>query len=813
MWNELHFELSFVMWVCTIFEKVIDMKKLLLLLLLLISLFVNLNSKENSSLLGEVGTYLSYSFFVPPIPANPEETEVNLIVTSASDFKISIKFNDTTIKDTIHENQSKKIALPYKDLVLFENQEFASQKSNFYAKKAIKIIASYDAIAYFQLEIKNKDYYAIYDVKENLFMGKEYVVSSFNDKSDNQNKFSPSFTTISGIYDNTRITFELKGNAETSVEIDDKKYLPGEKMKYTLNEGDVLYLASIGENADLSGSIVSANKPIGVISGNYCAKIDDSDCDFIIENEIPKNLWGDTYLIPTNPKINEPYLLRIFSNQANTNVYLNGEKVGQINGDFLELNMSKDEKKANIISTDSGYKIYVIKYGSSHQMQIMPIDNTSRKVVFKYPESINAENFEHYVNVIYRQNPNHNADSLEIGEVIQGQILWSNLNDYDVDFAGIPFAKIYTGDTNTYYIKTFKLHSDNLVIIRSKRIKESFQVYVGGKINGNSFGNGISEDLYNWDILDTLAPVVEFHKHCNGSVKNGLVIDEPKNNSDLRENLGLVMLDIKDSYNYSFDFDEFVIGETKQTNWNLNVQIPIYPAKAHLIFMDRVGNRIDTIIEYYPMLAYVKAIDDSTVKDFGKLELKVNAEEMTLEFEVYNPSESILPKNHQVYLIQDSKLKEHWKKDDVFKNSHFEIIGINDENLAPMDSQEKIKFQVKFTANEIGEYEDNFGLVIMNENQDTCVYQYFVKVKAKVEYPISVNESNLNSEIYPNPANNFLIINKEISDNSNFEIFDLYGKSIQNGIISDNKIDISLLNNGIYFLKINQNLFRFVIFR
>ncbi len=791
------------------------MKRFLVILVVAFSFLAMLNAKENSSLLGEVATNLSYSFIVPPVPGNPDETEVNLIVTSASYFKFTINFNGKKITDTINGYQSKKIALPYKDLVLFDNQEFASQKSGLYLSKAITIYGTYSAFTTsIQLEIKNKEHYGIYDVIEHLFQGKEYVVSSFADKSDNQNKFAPSFTAISGLYDNTRISFELKGNEKTCIEIDGKKYLSGEKMKYTLNEGDVLYLASIGENADLSGSIISASKPIRVVSGNYCAKIDDNDCDFIIENEVPKNLWGDTYLIPTNPKINEPYLLRIFSKQANTNVYLNGEKVGQINGDFLELNMSEDQKKANIISTDSGYRINVIKYGSSHQMQIMPLQNAISRAVFKLPESINSENFEQYVNVIYRQNPNHNADSLEIGEMINGQLLWTNLNDYDVAFPGLPFNKINVSDTNTYYIKTFKLHSDNLTIIRSKRKNELFQVYIGGVINSNSFGYGISYDFYDdaqW--LDTLPPVVEFHKHCDGDVANGWVIDEPRKDSQVRSNLGLIIMDIRDSYNYSFDNYPFVIGETMQTDWYLRVIDPKHTAKAHLIFQDRVGNRMDTIVEYYPMLAYVKAADDSTVKDFGKFELKANAEEMTLDFEVYNPSKYILPENHQVYLIQDSKMKDYWKKDDIFKNSHFEILGIKDGNLAPMDSLEKIKFQVKFTANEVGNFEDNLGLVIINENQDTCVYQYFVNVKAKVEYPISVDENISMTEIYPNPASNVLLINKEIPANSFFEIFDLYGKSIQNGIISNNKIDISLLNNGVYFLKINQNFFKFVIFK
>lgn len=67
--------------------------------------------------------------------------------------------------------------------------------------------------------------------------------------------------------------------------------------------------------------------------------------------------------------------------------------------------------------------------------------------------------------------------------------------------------------------------------------------------------------------------------------------------------------------------------------------------------------------------------------------------------------------------------------------------------------------------------------------------------------------------IYPNPAQNELnIINKEINnDSSSYEIYSLDGRRIQTGFIINNKINISSLNSGLYLLKTESGVGRFVV--
>ncbi len=58
--------------------------------------------------------------------------------------------------------------------------------------------------------------------------------------------------------------------------------------------------------------------------------------------------------------------------------------------------------------------------------------------------------------------------------------------------------------------------------------------------------------------------------------------------------------------------------------------------------------------------------------------------------------------------------------------------------------------------------------------------------------------------VYPNPANDRLFINyKNENQKTNFSIIDLLGKTVINDGIDNNYIDISMLENGVYFIQLN----------
>jgi len=62
--------------------------------------------------------------------------------------------------------------------------------------------------------------------------------------------------------------------------------------------------------------------------------------------------------------------------------------------------------------------------------------------------------------------------------------------------------------------------------------------------------------------------------------------------------------------------------------------------------------------------------------------------------------------------------------------------------------------------------------------------------------------------IYPNPATSFLTVNKKLSANATYVIYNLSGQEIQTGIISNSgeQIAVSVLSEGIYFLQLFDNI-------
>ncbi|WP_171006306.1 T9SS type A sorting domain-containing protein [Chryseobacterium sp. 2VB] len=64
--------------------------------------------------------------------------------------------------------------------------------------------------------------------------------------------------------------------------------------------------------------------------------------------------------------------------------------------------------------------------------------------------------------------------------------------------------------------------------------------------------------------------------------------------------------------------------------------------------------------------------------------------------------------------------------------------------------------------------------------------------------------------IYPNPVKNILNINSRKMKDNNVEITDANGRNILKAIIKDNKIDVSNLEHGIYYLKIGSITNKFI---
>ncbi|NUM30739.1 MAG: T9SS type A sorting domain-containing protein [Bacteroidetes bacterium] len=94
---------------------------------------------------------------------------------------------------------------------------------------------------------------------------------------------------------------------------------------------------------------------------------------------------------------------------------------------------------------------------------------------------------------------------------------------------------------------------------------------------------------------------------------------------------------------------------------------------------------------------------------------------------------------------------------------------------------------------------------------DTGYILYDTTLKSPPQVDIVNLYQNKKSKVFPNPCNEFVLI-PSIFINKEWEIFDLNGRTIEKGKLDcSNKIDTSLLPEGIFSLKIENSYFKIII--
>ncbi|MBS2019393.1 MAG: IgGFc-binding protein [Deltaproteobacteria bacterium] len=99
---------------------------------------------------------------------------------------------------------------------------------------------------------------------------------------------------------------------------------PGGLLTFTLDAGDVAEVVSgMGRDFDFSGSLLSADKPVQVITGVPCIDfpLDITACDHVEETVFPAQTLGKHYVVatPTGPKENKVgHVVRFFGNVDGT---------------------------------------------------------------------------------------------------------------------------------------------------------------------------------------------------------------------------------------------------------------------------------------------------------------------------------------------------------------------------------------------------------------------------------------------------------------------------------------------------------------
>ncbi len=142
-------------------------------------------------------------------------------------------------------------------------------------------------------------------------LGTEYVVLSYPSNGTN-------FAVVS-TEDNTRVSIIPNATAGSRPR--------GQVYTLTLNRGQTYQLRStVAGTPDLSGSIITSDKPIAVFGGHRCADVPDSSvdgCNYLVEQLPPTRTWGRSFVTqPLSGRKADTF--RVVAMAANTQVRING---------------------------------------------------------------------------------------------------------------------------------------------------------------------------------------------------------------------------------------------------------------------------------------------------------------------------------------------------------------------------------------------------------------------------------------------------------------------------------------------------------
>lgn len=159
-------------------------------------------------------------------------------------------------------------------------------------------------------------------------MNTEYIVSTYSGAFDGSQ-----FAVIAG-FDNTTVTITPNNTIDG--------HPAGVPFNIALNRGQGYYGKSTsgdGLASSLTGTIITADRPVGVTSGNSCTQVPNGTafCDHVFEVNQPVQSWGVRSLVANLPNRTGGSIYRIVASQDNTTVRRNGAVIGVINrAQFIE---------------------------------------------------------------------------------------------------------------------------------------------------------------------------------------------------------------------------------------------------------------------------------------------------------------------------------------------------------------------------------------------------------------------------------------------------------------------------------------------
>jgi hypothetical protein len=643
-------------------------------------------------------------------PANWEyaagQKYVRLYITAGTKTKVEVWTGSNLLKTVT--------TVPYDvvtvDVPQFEAQVFLRNDGSIvppdqiYTKKAMHIVSEAPIVVYgINRTTATSDGMLVLPVNG---LGREYIVASARDISDGNVQKLPSQYMIISPYDNTQVTVINSSKTPNHGE--------GELVSFTMNKGDVYSAMSIGFNGDLSGSWISASKPIAVTAGQNCTYLPDQTypaCDHLCEMMLPISSWGKFYHSVPYANRTKGDLYRVFAGEDEAKVYLNGSLYGTLARKggpegigWLQILQTTRE----VMEFTSDKPIYVAQYNNSQTydnavqtdpfyLVLSPLEQYQKQLVFTTP----ADDFpQNYINLVV---DSVGFYSIEIapGGTEKWEKLWRlKGGDFKV-FRSKINGKKYVGKQFEIAPGTYRMRGDS-----------AFAGYIYGFGFYDSYGYPLSVAVGDLSKpLDKDAPIIAGEPDCFGTVTgtSATVTDLPYDDN-VRSNLSSIELDYSVSDNYKLDVQPFEAGIYQATTYTLTVIDRKKDAIAVIVASDMVGNVSRDTVRY---TAFNVTVDPNPL-DLGSL---IIGEKKTGTAKITNNS-------NRAVTILETKL--------MFGDRGFTLLSpTTPYTLGPLGSgTESMDAQIEFTATKSGTFKDSLGV------RDNCGLRYLSEITVKVGKPV-----------------------------------------------------------------------------
>ncbi len=590
--------------------------------------------------------------------------------------------------------------------------------------------------------------------------GTDYIVHSWPDYTRDDYQYT-SYVSIIGVYENTKVTFEL-GGAPTNYTPPPNSMKFGDRRTEKLNPGDVWIIGPKGDFNDVSGSVIHSNKPVSVISGNYRTAINTwifGSRDYLIEHLLPVHTWGYKYHVTPVAEREKASMVRIYASQRNTTIYRDGDEwayikyVGGAENEGWITRRAIDENDENpigavVISADKQFSVAQFNPsqgddGTSFDpfmMHLTPIAQYQKYIVFCTPGDPQNTDWafdKNYMNLCYKSTVNGlMPQTLEYGMPVNGTVNWTPFNTVVSD----PGLKFEESDiTDGRYWKAIQFFLPDNAAVYAMRSEEPFAAYGYGFESADSYGYPLSAATRDLSVPDVWPPETTIAIDCNGNAQ-GLATEMP-NADSLRSNFSAFKLIKRDSYNYDdieWDRENFVEGETRYIEWELKIIDPTKDAYAVISMNDRAGNDKTFTIEHKATKFKIKP----PINNWGLVAYNDAAESKTLR--VINETERAVVID-SVFLMSKDDEKGYDYNGFTIDNS---IYSENGGILPGYEIQPEEEFSVNvifdpITVNDKMEngqtsFIDSVGVkAYYSDDEDRyCFYRYLSVVKASTGAPV-----------------------------------------------------------------------------